>query len=100
MFTSITFLAYFGNDEINKEGSFYRKFTWLFIKGLTLCILVLGFCYGGMFGTALGVTISGILHLESPILCYLIMAVSCLGGLLIAFFPAYAFHYIGTKLAL
>ena len=100
MFTLLTFLAYFGNDEINREGSFYRRTTWLCIKGLTFCILALGFCYGSMAGTVFGLTISGILNLESPILCYLVITVSGFTGLIISIIPAYAFHFISTRLAL
>lgn len=100
MFTFLTFLAYFGNDKINQEGSFYRRTVWFGIKVLTFCILALGFCYGGLAGTVIGVTISGILHLESAILCYLIIAISSLCGLFIAILPAYAFHFISIKLAL
>ena len=97
MLTLLHLLACIGNER--KQTTFEKWGFWLFIKVFTFCILALGFCYGGMFGTALGVTISGILHLESAILCYPVIAASSLGGLFLAILPAYFFHFTMSKLA-
>lgn len=96
MLTFLHLLACIGN---NRQKTVFEKWGFLlFVKIVTLWILLMGFYYGVLFGTAVGITVSALLYLESATLCYLVIAVSGLWGLYIAVLPAYVFHYLMNKL--